>query len=81
MLDWQPRLLDFTSTPLIDVVAEFNRRNVTQITLADEALHGVPIVASIRSDNVDGFVRLLEATVEVTAERPGASEIILRRRR
>jgi len=81
LLDWQPRLLDFTSTPLIDVVAEFNRRNVTQIILADDALHGVPIVASIRSDNVDGFVRLLEATVEVSAERPGASAIILRPRR
>lgn len=70
-LAWQPRLLDFDSTPLGEVVAEFNRRNVTQLVLADDALAGMPIVASVRSDNVEGFVRLLEVGGSVRAERRG----------
>jgi transmembrane sensor len=68
-LAWQPRLLDFDSTPLGEVVAEFNRRNVTQLVLADDALAGMPIVASVRSDNVEGFVRLLEVNGSVRVER------------
>jgi transmembrane sensor len=68
-LAWQPRLLDFNSTPLGEVVAEFNSRNRTRLVLADPGLAALPIVASVRSDNVEGFVRLLEATAGVRAER------------
>jgi transmembrane sensor len=79
LLAWQPQLLDFDSTPLSSVVAEFNRRNRAQMTLADDELARVPIVASFRSDNIDGFIRLLELTVDVRAERRGADEIVLRK--
>lgn len=79
LLDWKPRLLDFDSTPLEDVVATFNRRNVTRLTIVDDALRTLPIVASIRSDNVAGFVRLLEATMGVRAEQRPGGEIALRR--
>lgn len=79
-LEWKPRLLDFDATPLAEVIEVFNRRNATRLTLADEELRTLPIVASIRSDNVAGFVRLLEATMDVRAERrPG--EIVLHRAR
>jgi transmembrane sensor len=78
LLNWQPRLLDFNSTPLHAVVAEFNRRNVTQIFLADESLEALPIIASIRSDNVEGFVRLLEVTAGVRSERTQSGQILLR---
>lgn len=70
-LAWQPRLLEFSSAPLAQVVAEFNRRNSVQLVLADPALTTVPIVASFRSDNVDGFVRLLEVTAGIRATRQG----------
>lgn len=79
LLDWRPRLLDFDSTPLAEVVATFNQRNATQLVIGDETLRALPIVASIRSDNVEGFVRLLEATSGVRAERRGNNEIVLRR--
>jgi transmembrane sensor len=79
-LDWKPRLLEFDAVPLAEVVAIFNRRNRVQLTLADEEIRALPIVASIRSDNVEGFVRLLEATMGVRAERRGA-EIALYRAR
>ncbi len=71
LLAWKPVLLDFNSQPLGEVVAQFNRRNRTQLALADDALAALPIVASFRSDNVEGFVRLLELTSGVRAERAG----------
>jgi transmembrane sensor len=77
-LAWQPRLLDFSSTPLAEVAAEFNRRNRTQLVLADPSLRLMPIVASFRSDNVDGFVRMLELSAGVSAERSGDT-VVLRR--
>lgn len=81
LLEWRPRLLDFDSTPLADVVAEFNRRNPTRLALGDDDLRTLPIVASIRSDNVEGFVRLLEATMGLRAERRDDGDIVLRRSR
>jgi transmembrane sensor len=56
-LAWQPRLLDFNSAPLHEVIAEFNARNRVQLVLADESLAALPIIASVRSDNFEGFVR------------------------
>ena len=79
LLDWQPRLLDFDSTPLAEVVETFNRRNPLRHVLGDDDLRALPIVASIRSDNVEGFVRLLEGTMGVKADRSTAGEIVLRR--
>ncbi len=77
-LAWQPRLLEFAATPLSEVAAEFNRRNRTQLVVADEALRALPIGASFRSDNLDGFVRLLESSFGVRVER--TEEVITLRR-
>jgi transmembrane sensor len=80
-LAWQPQLLDFSSTPLAKVVAEFNRHSAgssgMKLVIADPELGRLPIVASIRSDNIEGLVRLLELTAGVRAERRGNNEIVL----
>jgi len=81
LLDWQPQLLDFDSTPLVEVIEAFNRRNSQRLVIGDPDLRALPIVASIRSDNVEGFVRLLEGTMGVKADRSSAGEIVLRRAR
>lgn len=80
LLAWRPDLLEFESTPLAAVVEAFNRRNTVQLVIGDPALRSVPIVASFRADNVDGFVRLLELTAGVRAERRGGV-IVLRQAR
>jgi transmembrane sensor len=80
-LAWQHRLLDFNSVPLREVVAEFNRRNHVQLLVMDDDLASIPISASFRSDNIDGFLRLLEAGFDARAERRGESEIMLYRGR
>lgn len=78
LLDWAPRMLEFDATPLSEVVAAFNQRNAVRLVVADDALRGLPIVATIRSDNLEGFVRLLEATLGVRAERVEPGVITLR---
>jgi transmembrane sensor len=79
LLAWQPRLLDFTVAPLRAVVAEFNRRNApVRLVLVDADLADVEVSASLRSDNVEGFIRLLEVGFAVKVERTGG-EIHLRR--
>lgn len=77
-LAWQPRLLDFSDAPLGEVAAEFNRRNPVQLTLAAPALRELRVNASIRSDNVEGFVRLLESALDLRAEWRSETEIVLR---
>lgn len=77
LLDWHPKLLDFDATPLSEVVREFNRRNRTQLLIASPSLERLPIVASVQSHNVEGFVRLLERTTAIRAERQGDT-IVLR---
>ncbi|PTX97675.1 FecR domain-containing protein [Opitutus sp. ER46] len=77
VMAWQHRLLDFTAVPLREVVDEFNRRNVVQLVL-DPALATLRVSAAIRSDNVEGFVHLLEAGFGVRIERRSDSEIVLR---
>lgn len=74
MLAWQPRFLDFTDAPLASIVAEFNRRNApVRIAIADTALAELEVSAALRSDNVEGFVHLLEVSFGVRAERSGDS--------
>ncbi len=81
LLAWQPQLLDFSSAPLEFAVAELNRRNRVQFVIADPELAAMPIIASIRSDKVEGFAQFLAATPGVQIERRGENEIVLRRRR
>ncbi|MEY2877867.1 MAG: hypothetical protein RLZZ15_247 [Verrucomicrobiota bacterium] len=78
-LAWQPRLLDFTAAPLAEIVAEFNRHNPVQIVVADPALAARRLSATFRSDNLEGFVRLMESDFGMAAERRGSREIMLRR--
>ena len=78
-LAWQPRLLDFTDAPLAELVAEFNRRNPVQLVVADPALAARRLSATFRSDNVEGFVRLMESDFGMKAEWRGEREIALRR--
>jgi transmembrane sensor len=79
MLSWQPRIMDYTDVPLSTIVIDFNRRNVTQLFIVDPRLYGLRISATLRSDNVDGFVRLLEASFGVSAEHRSHTEIALSR--
>jgi transmembrane sensor len=78
LLAWQPRLLEFDSARLADVVAAFNRHNRLQLELGDATLADLPVGASFRSNNVEGFVRLLEGGFGIRTERNGDRIVLLR---
>ena len=80
-LVWQTPRLQFWETPLAEAVAEFNRLNRFQIVIGDAELGGRLIGGTFRPDNVEGFVRLLETTLDVRSDRRGDHETVLRRRR
>ncbi|MBI4625965.1 MAG: FecR domain-containing protein [Verrucomicrobia bacterium] len=75
---WHYRQLEFTDAPLAQVVAEFNRDNQVKMVVDDPVLAALPIGATLRSDNVEGFVRLLETSFHVSVERRGDGVIVLR---
>lgn len=80
-LAWQERKLVFADTPLRDVVAQFNRRNLVQLTIGDADLAGRPVGGTFAADNVGAFVRLFEESGDIVVERRGEREIVLRRAR
>ncbi len=77
-LSWQERKLVFADTPLRDVVAQFNRRNRTQLLLGDASLAERPVGGTFAADNVEGFIRLLEGSGAIAVERRGESTVVLR---
>jgi len=77
-LIWRPALVDFTGAPLSEYVAAFNRHNPIQLIIADPALGNVHLSARFRSDNIEGFVRLLERGFDIRADRSGET-ILLRK--
>jgi transmembrane sensor len=79
LLAWQNPVTTFTDVPLREVVLQFNRRNVTQLVLADAALGERKIGGVIALDQVEAFVRLLEQEGDVVASSRGEHEIVLRR--
>lgn len=80
-LAWQPRLLDFTDAPLSEIVAEFNRHNPVRLTLIGPDLGRLRLSVMFRSDNVEGFVRLMESDFNMKSRWNSNHEIVLSRRR
>ncbi|HTX65720.1 MAG TPA: FecR domain-containing protein [Opitutaceae bacterium] len=77
-LAWQGTQLVFDRTPLDQVIAAFNHRNARQLVLADPALRNRTLSGVFRADNVEGFIHLLPASVDLVAERQGDNRILLR---
>lgn len=78
VLAWKHPRLDFKNATLGEIVAEFNRHNEVQISLPDTDLAAMRVSVSFRSDNIDGFVRLIESGFGARCQRRDR-EIILTR--
>lgn len=76
-LGWQGVRLEFAEQPLADVVAEFNVRNRQQIVIGDPAAGSIRVGGSFRADNVEGFVRLLNLSFGLVAERRDDGALVL----
>lgn len=77
-LAWRPRLLDFEDATLAEITAEFNRRNPVRLTIGDPAISSRRLSASIRSNNLEGFLKLLETDYGILHEQRGQELIELK---
>ncbi len=77
LLFWKHVLLDFEDRPLEEVAREFNRRNETQLVLVGSSLKELPINLSFRSNDLEGFVHLLETHLNIKASRSENGAIVL----
>ncbi|MBE7538147.1 MAG: FecR domain-containing protein [Opitutaceae bacterium] len=77
-LAWQEGRLEFSDTPLADVVTEFNRYNRSQIVIGDASLGAELFGGSFAPHGYDAFIEVLEQSFGIVAERQG-DEILLRR--
>jgi len=76
-LSWRDTWLVFDRTPLLEALDAFNRNGSQQLVLADSSLQGRRLDGRFRAGHVEGFVRLLEQTMHLRAERRGEHTIVL----
>ena len=79
-LAWRIPRLEFGGMEMAQAIGLMNRSNRLQILLDDASIGRLRISGVFRSDNPEGFVRIVEATFDLKAERRGENEIVLRRR-
>ena len=80
-LAWRVPQLQFSGTPLAEVVAQINTHGTTRVTLGDAALDKIEVSGVLRADNLDTLLELLAETHGIKAEKRGASDVVLTRAR
>lgn len=80
-LAWSDPMLELTGATLGDLVATFAQRSGRRIEIADPALGAVQIGGRFPTDDVDGFLRALDAIYDVKAEKRADGSIVLRKAR
>ncbi len=77
-LTWLKQVIHFDEAALSEIVFEFNRRNYRKIVIEDPSIEDTRFSVTIRPNNIDDFIKLLELTANIRAERIGDSVITLR---
>ncbi len=78
-LAWRVPRLEFSGTPLAEVVAAVNRHNASQLIIADVSLLHLVVSGVIRADNITALIDLLEADFGIVAEQQ-LDRVVLRGR-
>ncbi len=69
ILAWKHQTLEFKAAPVSEIVESFGRYNAVSISITDPAIEDLPLTAKFRSDNIEGFLRLLELTLPIEVDR------------
>jgi transmembrane sensor len=80
-LAWRQRRVEFSSTPLGEVIAVVNRHNEVQFTISDAEVARIPLSGIFRLDDPDELARLLESGFALEVARPAPGRIVLGPRR
>lgn len=82
-LAWRAPRLEFTGTPLAEVVRLLNEhagsRQGVRFSIGDDSLAQVRVSGLFRADNTAALVELLESGFGIAAERASGSELVLKR--
>ncbi|HRE84001.1 MAG TPA: FecR domain-containing protein [Opitutaceae bacterium] len=70
-LAWRVPWLEFSDTLLAEAVGLLNRHSTIQLVVADAELARLPVNGRFRADNSEAFVRILERSFGVKADRLG----------
>jgi transmembrane sensor len=76
-LAWRMPRLDFSGTPLGDVVAAFNRYNDRQLVLAQPSLAGLKVSGTLRADKVLALREMLEKNFHLRVTDNGGNELVI----
>lgn len=79
-LAWRIPRLEFSGTPLREVIARVNQHNARQFVIADATLERLTLSGVLRADKVGALVAMLESDFGVRAEQQGGV-IVLRQAR
>jgi transmembrane sensor len=75
-LAWHSRRLEFSDTPLEEMVAEFNRYHRRPLRIADISLAELHFGGSFRPEDRTGFVRMLRENFGILAEETGDATVL-----
>jgi transmembrane sensor len=80
-LSWRIPRLEFTQTPLVEVIEMINQHGGARLSLGDHSLGGVRISGVLRADHIETLLRLLDTEDGIKAEHRPDGEIVLSRGR
>jgi transmembrane sensor len=84
-LQWRIPRLEFTGTPLSEVVAMLNRHAASQPggrrLVVDPELEELRVSGALRADKTDALLDMLESDFPVRAERQADGTVLLHRKR
>ena len=69
LLAWHSKRIEFTGTPLFEVVDLFNQENSLQLTIGDASVRDLQITGVYWTDDPEGFLRLLQSGLDLKIER------------
>jgi transmembrane sensor len=78
-LSWRVPRLRFSGTPLVEAIPLFNRHSSLQLVIGDPEVGNLKLSGTLRADNTDSLVQLLQIEFAIKAEPRGKFEIVLRR--
>jgi len=76
-LAWRIPRLEFSETPLSEVVGLLNQHSGKRISLATAVLGSLQISGALRADNLEPLLQILETTHRIKANRGLNDEIVL----
>jgi len=80
-LAWRRGMLVFRKTKLSEVVREFNRYNATRLVIADPSIADLKFSASVKTDDYESFLQLVEVGLNLRVDREGNEILISRGKR